>query len=70
MTAKLKNIELAILDNHLSEYPEDKSFDWILDNLDNDHIDVWYLFDDWDADFLAEHLQNIKATFDRYEEGT
>ncbi len=61
----MKAIELAVLDNHMSEYDNDLTFEEVMDKISecDENTSVWYIFEDWDADFLIDHMRGIVSTF-------
>ena len=67
----MRAIELAVLGNHLTEFDSTITFDQVLDRMiDGDEdIVVWMYFEDWDAEFLAEHMSNIVESFDYHTGG-
>lgn len=72
----MRPIEEAVLENHLTDYPGDWTFeqicDWLWDAEDKhweevgDEVGVWEYFEDWNKQFLVEHMKGIISSYDRY----
>ena len=72
----MRPIEQAVLENHLTEYPLDWSFqqvcDWLWDAEDDveiyeqDKVQVWEMFEDWNKHFLVEHMKQIVESYEGY----
>jgi len=56
------------LGQHLSEYPDDKSFNQIMEMLinseDDDSVGVWTLFEDLDIKEFVSHLIDLSQMID------
>lgn len=79
MSKTMTPIELAVCDNHLTEYPDDWSFDRVcavllaqgegdpkLELSDLEKVQVWEMFEDWDRAFLVQHMEDIVGSFNNY----
>jgi len=64
MSAKQSNIILrAVIDNHISDYPDEATNDEILDLLfdGSDLISQFEFFADWHEPALVDHIKNTAS---------
>ena len=57
----MKPIEYTILNNHLTEYPQDKSFEEVLTLIfdESEEVIVWEPFEDWNKKELVNHMRAL-----------
>ena len=56
----MSTCEIAVLENHMSsDIDLNKSFEENLQDYINGDLEAWYLFEEWDREFLANHLNDI-----------
>jgi hypothetical protein len=52
---------------HLSDYPDDASFEQVLMMLEddeNDEVGIWYPFEEWDTEAFIDHLTKLSNAID------
>ena len=58
-------LKLAIIANHVSDEDDGRTSDEMLDGISNGDVSIWDPLEDWDNDFLVEHLTSIFYHVDR-----
>lgn len=64
---KLSHGQTIVLGQHLADYPDDVSFEDVLDMIENgdDEVTVWIYFEDWDTETFTEHLTKLANAIDK-----
>ena len=56
----MSTCEIAVLENHMSsDIDMEKTFEENLQDYMDGKLIAWYLFEEWDREFLAKHLADI-----------
>lgn len=67
----MNNVEYVALDQYLNEYPEDKTFDEIInilknDNVDDEGVEPCEYFEDWYRPAIAQEIENLKWSIEHH----
>lgn len=56
-----------VLRHHLADYPEDATFQDIMNMLEDcsDQVSIWFPFEDWHNLSLIEHLSKLANNIDK-----
>jgi len=67
----MKKSERFALNEWLSDYPDDKTYDQIIDMMSNDdseEISPWYIVEDHTLDQIVDFIENTRMHFERVTE--
>lgn len=62
----LSHGQQIVLNHHLADYPEDASFEHILDMIEegDEEVSIWVYFEEWDGEALTSHLKKLAQSID------
>jgi len=67
MSNVLSHGQSIALNHHLAGYPENVSFETVMDMIidGDEEVDIWCYFEEWDANALTEHLTKLAHSIDK-----